>query len=76
MKKRLKHLWNIFKVIMIPLVGLNIVPCIFVAVVYFRGTASEYLFGYFMPYATGWSIQMILLFAYFVYKLGTDNYRI
>ena len=60
--KNFDHFWKILKLIIITLIGLNFIPIICIAVVYFRGNLHEV--GFKTPYIIGWSIQIVVLFAY------------
>lgn len=69
MKKILKRIWTIIKIIMIPFIVLNIMPIIFVVVVYFKGTVGKYEFGYWSPYATGMLLEIVLIVVYLFHKI-------
>ncbi len=69
MRKTFKHVWNIIKIITIPIIVLNLIPVICIAVIYFKGTVTKCEYGYLTPYITGWTIQIALFFFYGMYKI-------
>ena len=60
--KKSGRFWKILRLIVISLIGFNIIPIICIAVVYFWGNLHEV--GFKTPYIIGWSIQIVVLFAY------------
>lgn len=71
----LKRIWTVTKIIMIPFIVLNIIPAIWIAIVYFKGTASKYEYGYWTPYCTGLVFDIVLIIIFIFYKLTTYDFK-
>jgi hypothetical protein len=71
--KKLKFIWLVIKMLFLALFGLNFIPAICIGVVYFRGNLHEV--GWLTPYIVGWSIQVIILFAYCIHDIMRPTYK-
>jgi hypothetical protein len=71
--KTLKFIWLMARMIFFLVVGFNFVPGIFVAVAYFRGKLIN-PHDWQTPYATGFSVGVVILVAYFIHStMKSDN---
>jgi hypothetical protein len=70
--KALKFTWLMAKMLFFLIVGFNLVPGIFIAIAYFRGKLLQP--GDWMThYAVGFSVGVVILFAYFIHSITKQD---